>query len=533
VSSLHDVVLIGSGHNGLVAAAYLAKAGKKVLVLERNSNLGGGVMSSEFVSPGYQHDWHSATHIVIQANPIIRFDELGLQSKFGLRYVYPEAIFSTIFDDGDSIITYASLDRTCESIARVSVRDAESYRSFAGKSAALQPLMVQGMFMPPAPQGVFWALLDQSPEGRALMHVMQKSMLDIVNEYFSDDKVKVHLLKFAAEMLVGPDEKGTGAFIFNMPGFVHTFTPGVPVGGSVALVQSLVRCLEHHGAEFRIDAPVEKVLVSGGRATGVRLATGETIRAKAAVIGQIHPWLLGDMVDGLNPTLVRNARATKCATLSVMSAHYALREAPKFHAGLAPSQVALINFAPASLEGYLRIFDDVRYGDLPSRPIMAAHNNAQWDPTRAPPGGATLSIFAFGPYVLREGGSAAWDARKPEFQRYVHDMFGKFCSNFDGDNIIGTQFHTPRDMVRYSPTFQQGDAGGIGKFFFQVGGHRPTPELAQYAVPGAEGLYLAGTFMHPPGGVTGGGRATAIRMCEDLGIDFERICEGSREVLHA
>ena len=80
-------------------------------------------------------------------------------------------------------------------------------------------------------------------------------------------------------------------------------------------------------------------------------------------------------------------------------------------------------------------------------------------------------------------------------------------------------------MARYSPTFQHGDAGGVGKFFFQIGGHRPTPDLAQYAVPGAEGLYLAGTFMHPPGGVTGGGRATAVRICEDLDIDFDGLCE--------
>jgi phytoene dehydrogenase-like protein len=526
MAEAYDVVVVGSGHNGLVAGAYLAKAGKKVLVLERNSNLGGGVMSSELVSPGFIHDWHSATHIVIQANPLLRNDELGLKSHFGLKYVHPEAIFSTIFDDSDSIITYAGVDRTCESIARVSPRDADAYRGFAERSAALQPLMVQAMFVPPPPQGVFWALLDQSVEGRALMQIMQKSMLDVVNEYFSHEKVKVHLLKFAAEMLIGPDEKGTGAFIFNMPGFVHTFTPGIPIGGSVALVNSLVRCLQHHGAQFRTEAMVDKILVEGGRARGVRLATGEALYAGDAVIGQIHPWLLGDMVDGLDPALVKNARGTQCSTLSVMSAHYAMREAPKLHAGAAAAQVALINFAPSSLEGYLRIFDDVRYGDLPSTPIMAAHNNAQWDPGRAPPGGAALSIFAFGPYTLRDGGSAAWETRKPELRRFVHEMFGQFCSNFDADNIVGSEFHTPLDMARYSPTFQHGDAGGIGKFFHQVGGHRPTPELSQYAVPGADGLYLAGTFMHPPGGVTGGGRATAIRIFDDLGMDFDRVTGG-------
>ena len=85
------------------------------------------------------------------------------------------------------------------------------------------------------------------------------------------------------------------------------------------------------------------------------------------------------------------------------------------------------------------------------------------------------------------------------------------------------KFFTPLDMVRDSPTFQRGDVGGVGKYFFQIGGHRPTPDLAQYAVPGVERLYLAGTFMHPPGGVTGGGRATAVKMCGDLGIDFDKL----------
>ena len=118
------------------------------------------------VAPGFTHDWHSATHIVIQANPLIRNDELSLKKTFGLEYVYPEAIFSTIFDDSDSIITYASLDRTCESIARVSTRDADAYRSFADRSAALQPLMVQGMFVPPPPQK--W--VDPRPNRPIVLH---------------------------------------------------------------------------------------------------------------------------------------------------------------------------------------------------------------------------------------------------------------------------------------------------------------------------------------------------------------------------
>ena len=276
MANAYDIVVIGSGANGLTAAAYMAKAGQKVLVLERNAWFGGGVATREVVAPGFRHDLHSATHIIIQANPLIRNDELGLISKFGLKYIYPEGVFSTIFDDQTSIVSYADVDRTCQSIAKVSQRDADAYRRFAAKSQETLPLIAAGMFVPPVPQGSFWALLDQNPQGRALMRIMQSSMLDIVNEWFEHDKTKVHLLKFAAETLVGPDEKGTGMILYSFPAFVHTYRPGLPEGGSGVLVDALIRCLESHGAELRKDTIVENVLVEGGRAVGVRVRTGTT-----------------------------------------------------------------------------------------------------------------------------------------------------------------------------------------------------------------------------------------------------------------
>ena len=518
-----DVIVVGSGHNGLIAAAFLAKAGRRVLVLERNAHFGGGTVTTEIAAAGFYHDWHSALHVLIQANPLIRNDELGLLSQFGLEYIRPDAIVSTVFDDGDHLVTYSDLDRTCQSIARVSPQDADSYRRFAEQSAALLPLMVQGMFVPPPPQGMFWALLDQSAEGRALMHVMQKSMLDIVSENFVHDKVKIHLMKCAAELLIAPDEKGTGAFIFNMAGFAHTFPWGIPRGGSGALVDALIRCLQAHGAIFRAEAEVEKVLVSGARATGVRLKGGEYISA-GTVIGQIHPWMLTDLVEGVDPELARRARETKTASFTLMSAMFAMKEAPRFTAPEEATRVALMNVAPASLESYLRVFDDLRYGDFPKSTVMAIHDHAQWDPGRAPAGGGTLTVCGFCPFELRNGGSAAWDSRKDEFRKIFHAEIGQFCTNLDDANIAGTAYFTPLDATRHSPTFQHGDVGGVGKAFHQIGGHRPTPELSQYAVPGASGLYLAGAFMHPPGGVTGGGRATAIRICEDLGIDFDSLC---------
>ena len=519
----YDVIVIGAGANGLFAGAYMAKAGQKVLVLESRGSFGGGVSTAEVVAPGFRHDLHSATHIVIQGNPVIRNDELQLISKFGLKYIYPDGVFSTIFDDQTSIVTYADLDRTCQSIAKISSRDAEAYRRFVEKGRETLPLLVSGLYVPPVPQGAFWALLDQSPQGRELMRIMQCSMLDIVNEWFESDKLKVHMLKFAAETLVGPEEKGTGMILYSFPGFVHSYRPGIPVGGSGALSEALVRCLQHHGAELRGDALVEKVLTQGGRAVGVRLKGGEVIGAKTAVIGQIHPHLLGDMVDGLDPRLVANAKRTHPASFVLSSAHFALNEPPKYFAGDEPGNVALANFAPASLERYRRIFDDFKYGDISRDQIIAAHVNSNHDPSRAPKGKATLSLFGFAPFELRDGGAAAWDERKAQEGEVLYKAYKHYVSNLDSANVIGWTFETPLDVQRYSPTFQGGDVGGVGKFFYQIGGHRPTPELSQYAVPGVERLYLAGTFMHPPGGVTGGGRATAIKMMGDLGMDFDKV----------
>ena len=521
----YDIIVVGSGHNGLIAAAYLAKAGNKVLVCERNPYFGGGVATQEAVAPGFKHDLHSATHVIIQANPLIKNDELGLIAKHGLEYVYPEAIFSTIFDDQSSIVTYQDLDRTCKSIARVSPSDAEAYRRFAAKSSALLPLMVAGMFVPPAPQGPFWALLDQSPEGRELMHAMQKSMLDLVREWFTHEKVMIHLLKFAAELLVAPDEKGTGAILFNMPGFVHAYPSGVPIGGSAALVDALIRCLGTYGAEFRKETEVAKVLVEGGKASGVRLASGETIRAKKAVIGQIHPWLLADMVDELDARVADNARRTKTASFSIMAAHFALNAPPQFRGDTTAGKVALINFAPSKLNNMLRMFDNFRYGELGDHAIMAAHVNSQFDPSRAPPGKAAMGVFGFGPWELADGGSAAWDARKTQYEGWILGQLRHYIGNLQDSDIVAWKFCTPLDMVKDSPTFQHGDVGGVGKYFYQIGGHRPTPELSQYAVPGVQGLYLAGTFMHPPGGVTGGGRATAMKMCGDMNIAFDKLTQ--------
>jgi phytoene dehydrogenase-like protein len=143
----------------------MAKAGKKVLVLERKPHFGGGVSTRELIQPGFWHDEHSNVHIMIQGNPMLREDELGLLGRFGLEYIYPELPHASVWEDGTVVRSWKDLDRTCEEIASFSPRDAEAYRKFARASMEALPMFMSGLYAPPFPMGAFVAMMDQSDEG--------------------------------------------------------------------------------------------------------------------------------------------------------------------------------------------------------------------------------------------------------------------------------------------------------------------------------------------------------------------------------
>ena len=205
-----DIVCVGSGHNGLVAAAYLAVAGKKVLVLERNDWFGGGVVTRELTVPGFRHDQHSMAHIFIQANPLLLNDDLKLKARYGLRYLFPEVPMMSVFEDGKTLALYRDPQRTCADIAKFSARDAESYRELSAQARAWLPMFTGALYSPPVPLGASFALMDQSREGRELFRIMSMSTHDLLCERFENDRVRMHFARNAGENLVSTDEKGTG-----------------------------------------------------------------------------------------------------------------------------------------------------------------------------------------------------------------------------------------------------------------------------------------------------------------------------------
>lgn len=525
MSGNYQIVVMGGGQNTLGAAAYLAKAGKKVVVLERSNIIGGGAVTIERNAPGFFYDKHSIAHAMIQANPLVLNDELGLLSRFGLRYFYPPSAASTVLEDFRTLDFFRDLDATCADIARYSRKDADTYREFVNWGMKILPMVVAGMYNVPLPMSAFLGILEQSEDGRRVLDMVLRSPLQIVNELFETDIVKLHLLKLTAEGFPQyPDDAGTGMALLLTPPFIHKYGVGLPIGGSGSLSNALVKCIEHHGGEVVLNTEVSKVLTRGSRAIGLETTTGEQYMAKDAVVAAIHPHHLDRFVEGLDEGLVARAKRTLPGPFSILKIDAALDKpmSRKTADGSEGEGIGEFIFAN-TLNEYMDSYYPLRRGQLSlERPLLSG--GAMAIPGRVPDGKALLYLLSFQPYHLADGGPEKWDQIKEAVADKMIEKLSHFIPDLVPANIIARTVDSPLDMVRWSPnSMLHGDAGGLSAHFFHLGGYRPTPELARYAVPGVEGLYLCGPFMHPGGGVFGIGRPTAIKICDDLGIDFDKV----------
>lgn len=524
MTKTYDIVVVGGGSNSLVAAAYMAKAGHSVLVLEKNDQCGGGVVSIE-IAPGFIHDPHASGYYVCMANPAISRDELGLLTQHGLEFKYFEAGFATIFDDGQTLTAFTDLDRSCAEVAKFSQKDAETYRRFAKDAISLLPILSRGAASPPMPTGAFFNMLESSPLGRKLAASMFMSVYEMVSSMFESPQVQIHIMKWCAEMMEGPDIKGTAVALYNLFGLAHTMDAAIPVGGSRAVTNALLRCIQHYGGEIRTEAEVTGLDIQSGVAKAVFVGD-ERIEARVSVIANIHPWRLSDFVPGIDPEVAEAARRVHLSNHGALNQQIALTEPPRLKAGPQFNEALCVEFVETDVEATRRTFDEYRYGYIPKRhlsPLTMINSNL--DKTRAPEGQATLYLYHFAPRVLAQGGIEAWS--RPEngqaFADQILETYASFTENIDSSKIIARHIETPLEHHNHSMNMMHGDIFGIGTTAGQLMGRRPTPELAQYKVPGISSLYLAGPTQHPGGTVNFGGRATAMRIAMDMKMDLKSV----------
>ncbi len=505
-----DVVIVGGGHNGLACAAYLAKAGLDVLVLERRDVLGGAAVTEE-PWPGYRVS--SASYVVSLMPPRI-VNELELK-RFGYDVSIITPDYFVPFPDGTSLTLWGDLARDGQNIARLSKRDADAYVEFDAYFERIAGLLKDLLFVVPpnmrlaeAPRWARTAGRFRGWTGRdihELVRLFTMSAADFLDEWFEDERVKGAL---ATQAIIGawcgPMTPGSAyVLMHHWIGEIdgHFGAWGWVKGGMGGVSMAMARSAEASGATIRTDTPVARIAVnSEGRAVGVELEDGSLIRAKA-VVSNAHPTttyleLIGE--ERLPAEVVRDIRRFRTRSGSV-KINIALSELPTFESWDQEGDVhrGLIAVSP-SMEYLERAFDDAKYGRASQHPYAEVMFPTAHEPGLAPDGKHLMLAFTqYGPIELRE---SSWDSERDAYAGRVIDELARYAPGLP-DAIEEIEVLTPKDIEdRYGllgGNIMQGELTPDQMFSF-----RPIPFFGDHRTP-IEGLYLCGGGTHPGGGVMG------------------------------
>jgi phytoene dehydrogenase-like protein len=513
------VIIIGGGHNGLVAAYYLAKAGLNPLVLERRETVGGCAVTEE-IHPGFRCP--AVAHSLGPFLPRLTSD-LQLE-RHGLAMIQPAVRVFAPAADGRSICLYADADRTARELAAVSQHDGQAYPGFISSFAAigkvLSPLMSR---TPPSlsepTKGDLWNLGKAGLKFRnlarkdafRLLRWAPMAVADLAAEWFETELLRsIVAARGVFGAFAGPWSAGTSAALLFQSAFDgNAIAPAIFVrGGMGSLTQALARAATAAGAEVRTASPVAAIRVQGNAATGVVLGNGEEIPASAVVSNADPKTTLLKLLDpaDLDPEFRLKIGNYKSLG-SAAKVNLALSRLPGF-SGLRNGNEQLsgrIHIGP-DIDYIEHAFDSAKYGEFSPRPYMDITIPSLTDPTLAPGGGHVMSIHVqYAPYKLRSGD---WSERREEFGDAVIKTLSEYAPDLNR-TIVARQVITPADLEsRYGlggGHILHGEPSLDQLFTF-----RPMLGWAQYRTP-IKGLYLCGAGTHPGGGVTGAPGANASR----------------------
>lgn len=516
-----DVIVAGAGHNALVTAAYLARAGRQVVVLDARPVPGGGAATEELI-PGYRIDTAATGHNGIQSNPVIAQDELGLVADHGLEYVLPDPVCRLAFPDGRTLTTWLDVDRTVAEIARFSPADARTYRRLLGEWDA-----VRGLFGRVRGNPVGWvpAVDDELaalPSGNVWRRRRMLSAWDVVRHAYDDPHVRAFVLWVVAQSATSVDLPGSGLQAVSAPAGRQARSWPIPLGGSGALTAALVRVIEAHGGTVLCEREVTALVVEGDRCVGVETA-GERFDGRDAVVSSIHVRHLLDMAPRAvwDDAFVYGVETLDLG-LSLSVVHLATTAPPVF-TGCEDEPVAVASGIAGWPEDTVRIGRDHRDG----APSAEAANiligtPSVIDPSRAPAGHHTVK-FVTTASPAPPPGAASWDgARQAHADRLVATV-RRAAPNLTDAVIVDRRVLSPLDIERWNPHMIQGTAHGGDRGLPFSGALRPAAGWAQHRTP-LRGLYQTGATTHPGGSITGlPGRNAALVLLQDLGIDIAAV----------
>jgi phytoene dehydrogenase-like protein len=502
----HDVVLIGSGHNALVTAAYLARAGHDVLVLERNDRPGGLCRTEELTLPGFRHDVYSASHPLLLAGPVM--SELGEElSARGLTYLNPDIPTGVSFPDGRTAVFPRSMEAMVAEADRLAAGDGATFaawmESFAPYATDVFGLFTHDLAEPEAMATIDTLLRGNGPGLTPLATTVFESGRTEVSR-FRSPVLQAMLAPWVMHLGRTPDEVGSGIWVILVALAIMRAGMPTPAGGSEALTTALTRLVTDHGGQVATGTEVTRILVEDGRAVGVVTEDGEPYAAREAVVAstnvdQLYLRLLAeDAPEALRTQAARYRYGRGCLQI-----HLALREPPRWPDPRF-AQIGQPHFT-IGLDGCTLAVAQGMAGLLPSDPTFTVDCPTAQDPSRAPDGAAVMRVQVLEMPCHPRGdaageievGDGTWT---PDLTARMVDrvlaIIGEHVPNIP-DAVIGQAVVTPDDIARFNPNCGPGDpyggASDLAQAYLLQPGHR-TP---------IDGLYQVGAGTWPGHGVSG------------------------------
>ncbi|HET7670693.1 MAG TPA: NAD(P)/FAD-dependent oxidoreductase, partial [Burkholderiales bacterium] len=447
----YDFIIVGGGHHALACGAYLAKAGASVLVVERSHRTGGACHTEEVTLPGFKHNVCSVVHTHIPLSPVYRDLEL---ERHGVKYIYPAHLRGTIFPGDQCLVMYRDTEQMAAELAKFSARDAKTFRQLvADYGEFIDSTYLPLMYSPPLPPSMQTAQLEQSDEGRALLQWQASTPVQLLDELFESEEVKVHFLARMTVLGFPPDAFGQGWIqLFRI---LKAEAP-ICVGGSQGLADGLRRALEAAGGKVRTGAEVKRIVVRGNRATGVELADGTRLDAAKAVVTNVEPKksflkMVGE--EHLPAPFATRVKNYHSRGRSLMVLHLALSEPPRYRAGAHNPHVNLAfsqEMFGGTVRDQVRAYQEIAAGVAPRKEMLQITLPTLFDPSQAPAGKHTTVVWQYAPY------HADWKSLREEYAEHCLALWRSYAPNMTKDKILAMKIQDPTDTERVNDNMVNG-----------------------------------------------------------------------------
>jgi phytoene dehydrogenase-like protein len=492
----YDVIIIGAGPNGMQIGAYLSKAGQKVLLLEKRYEAGGGLATEQVTLPDYFHNTHAIFHMMVDYAPI--YQDFDLEAKYGLKHIRPELQWAMPTPDGRALCIYSDPEKTCQSIAQYSKKDADSYRQWYKECHELvREIVGPQTYVKPESAPLMAARAEESKLGRILTEYAERTPEEVIKERFENDHVRTLIMYGVCHWGLEHNQSGVGYLI---PLYFDRMSKyRLAAGGSHKVSTAVLKSYFETQGQIRTNVRIKNIIVENGTAKGVELENGTKYMANKAVVSTIdlHQTFLKYVgTENLEPDFVDMCNAYMWDKWSLLDLHLALEEPPQFTAAESNPDV---NNAFIHVLGYdscdelIKEWDLMNTGELPEKAGYIACFPSVHDSYQAPEGKSSGLLSQMAPFELKDGGSKKWLNFKyrRELGEYQLSTLRKYAPNMTEEKVIWQNITTPADIANKFVNMVRGGYKQGAYHPLQMGYLRPNQDCSENTTP-IKNLYVGG-----------------------------------------